>query len=297
MSRINIGANTFVYPNPVTLLGVLADGKPNFMALGWISRVNATPPLLGVGISKGHHSSRGITQNKTFSINYPCADMVALADYCGIVSGKKVDKSVLFDVFYGELKTAPMIRECPLSLECQLVDSMEFATNTWFVGEIVNTYAEESCLVDGKPDITRINPLLLTMPDNNYWTVGTHVGKAWSIGKTFKKAGRTEALKASITPEELKELLAAGDVILIDVRRQADFDADPALIPGATWRNPERVEAWCRELPQGKPVTVYCVKGGMVSQSTAEALRKGNVQATFVEGGLKAWKEAGGKVD
>jgi len=95
----------------------------------------------------------------------------------------------------------------------------------------------------------------------------------------------------------LKKLLKSSDVVLLDVRRKADYDADPHLIPGAAWRNPEEVETWSRGLKPGSPVVVYCVKGGSVSQSITENLTRAQMNVRYVEGGLKAWKESGGRVD
>jgi flavin reductase (DIM6/NTAB) family NADH-FMN oxidoreductase RutF len=183
MEKINIGTNTFVYPNPVTLLGANVEGRANFMSLGWVSRVNAEPPYIGIGVNKAHHTIRGILENKTFSINFPDADMVEATDYCGLVSGKTTDKSQVFETFYGELKTAPMVKECSLSLECKLIDRVDLPTNIFFIGEIIASYTDEKYLTDGKLDIKKMNPLLLSMPDNSYWTVGKYVGKAWNIGK------------------------------------------------------------------------------------------------------------------
>lgn len=111
--------------------------------------------------------------------------MVRETDYCGLVSGEKIDKSDLFEVFYGELGTAPMIKECTLNLECRLTETLEFPTNYFFVGEIIATYSEEKYLTQGKPDIKKMEPLLLTMPDNSYWTVGDYAGAAWEIGKSL----------------------------------------------------------------------------------------------------------------
>lgn len=187
MSRVNIGANTFVYPMAVTLLGAMVGTRPNFMALGWLSRVNANPPLLGIGVGRHHYTIAGIEESQAFSINYPTAAMMEAADYCGIASGAKADKSDLFEVFYGGLKTAPMIAESPLCLECRLVERHEYKTNIWYVGEIVAAYADEACLVEGKPDITKMDPLLLTMPDNSYWKVGPFAGRAWGAGKDYRK--------------------------------------------------------------------------------------------------------------
>jgi len=96
-----------------------------------------------------------------------------------------------------------------------------------------------------------------------------------------------------LSPNELKKLLDSQSVTLLDVRRKADYEAEPSLIPGAAWRDPEQVESWSRDLPKDRPVVVYCVKGGSVSQSITATLTGQQVNACFVEGGLKAWKGAG----
>ena len=85
--------------------------------------------------------------------------MMKKVDYCGLVSGRKEDKSQLFTIEYGELDKAPLIKECPLSLECKLVDVYEMATHDLFIGEIIASYADEKILTDGKPDYGQIKPL------------------------------------------------------------------------------------------------------------------------------------------
>ena len=112
--------------------------------------------------------------------------MVEITDYCGIVSGKKTDKSEVFDLFYGELETAPLIRNCPLSIECELVEIIESASNEIFIGEIMAIYTEEKFLTEGKPDFGKMKPLILSQPDTAYWSLGKSVAKAWSIGKKHK---------------------------------------------------------------------------------------------------------------
>ena len=187
MDRIDIGANSLFYPMPVTLVGAMVEERANFMAVGWVMRVNRQPPLLAVALNKAHYTPKGIRAQRTFSVNFPGADLMEKADYCGLVSGHKVDKSGLFRVFFGELKTAPLIEECPLGLECRVYEVVELPANDLFIGEIVAAYADEDCLTDGRPDILKINPLVLTMPDNNYWTVGAHAGRAWDAGKKLKE--------------------------------------------------------------------------------------------------------------
>ena len=124
-------------------------------------------------------------------MNIPSEEMVVATDYCGIVSGEKTDKSGVFDIFYGSLPTAPLILECPLSLECRLIRTIDLGgTNEIFLGEIIEAWTEERYLSEGKPDIKKMKPIVFSMHDFNYWRVGEHLGKAWNIGKNYKAKER-----------------------------------------------------------------------------------------------------------
>ena len=187
MKKHNLGKQTFVLPMAQTILGTHVDGKPNYMALGWLTRVNASPPMLGVGVNKNNRSHLAIAETGEFSVNFPSVEMVKETDYTGIVSAKKVDKSQLFETFYKELKAAPMIANCPLTIECKLYEQVELPTNSFFIGEIIGAYTEERYLTDNKLDIEKAKPFLLTMPDNRYWSIGQCIGHAWKDGKALKK--------------------------------------------------------------------------------------------------------------
>jgi flavin reductase (DIM6/NTAB) family NADH-FMN oxidoreductase RutF len=186
MEKINLGSTIPAYPMPVSLVGTHVNGKPNFMAVAWFSMVSYKPPRIAIALGKGHYTNPGIKENKTFSVCLPSEDMVEITDYCGIVSGKKTDKSEIFDVFYGELKTAPMISECPLSMECKLVEIVESSLNEIFIGEIVGIYTEEMFLTDERLDFKKMKPLILSQPDTSYWRLGEPIAKAWNIGKKYK---------------------------------------------------------------------------------------------------------------
>ncbi|MGA9097387.1 MAG: flavin reductase family protein [Methanotrichaceae archaeon] len=186
MDKMQIGKNFFI-PMPVVLVGTLCSGKANFMTVGWCTRANASPPMIACGIGNHHHTPKGIDETKTFSVNIPSSDLLQETDYCGIVSGEDTDKSKVFDIFYGSLKTAPMIQKCPVNLECRLLQSVLLPTNTLYIGEIVEAYADGNVIKDGKPDFPAIDPLFLTMPDNRYWTLGKYAGDAWSAGKKLIK--------------------------------------------------------------------------------------------------------------
>jgi flavin reductase (DIM6/NTAB) family NADH-FMN oxidoreductase RutF len=156
------------------------------MTVAWLTRVNFDPPMLAVALGAGHHTPGGIRENKTFSVCIPGVALVEKTDYCGLVSGKRVDKSGVFEVFYGDLETAPMIAECPLCVECLLAQVVELPSNLLMIGNIAGVYADEAILTDGKPDPAKFSPLVLTMPDNHYWKLGEPCGSAWSAGKALK---------------------------------------------------------------------------------------------------------------
>lgn len=104
-------------------------------------------------------------------------------------------------------------------------------------------------------------------------------------------------MNRTIKPEELKSTLGNKDLKVIDVRRKDDYLADNSAIPGSTWFDPANIDGWCDTMPTDKEVVLYCVRGGAVSNAVVDALQAKGVQARFIEGGITAWKEAGGSVE
>lgn len=95
----------------------------------------------------------------------------------------------------------------------------------------------------------------------------------------------------SIDAPHLAKMLAQGGVTLLDVRRKADHEAAPDMIPGAIWRDPEQVEQWAGEVAKDSRTVIYCVRGGSVSQSVRNKLLEKGLAAVYLDGGLKAWTE------
>jgi len=183
-----IGDQNVLYPTPVTVVAALVNGKVNFINVAHVGIVNAQAPhLISLGMNKAHHTNIGIRENGTFSVNVFSIDKMAEVDYVGLVSGSKTDKSAVFETFFGELKTAPIIRDCPLSMECRLHDTYETKTHDLFIGEITATYADESVLTGGKVDLAKVRPLLFDMSSRKYWSLGTPVGDCWGAGKNLIK--------------------------------------------------------------------------------------------------------------
>ena len=84
--------------------------------------------------------------------------------------------------------------------------------------------------------------------------------------------------------------------LVFDVRREADYVASDEAIPGAMWKNPDKIDAWIGAVPRTLDVVIYCVRGGSVSNAVVDRLQAAGVKARYIEGGLEAWKAAGGKL-
>jgi flavin reductase (DIM6/NTAB) family NADH-FMN oxidoreductase RutF len=183
VEKIKFGPQTLLYPMPAVLVGVNINKKPNFMAAAWCAIAAHKPPAVSVAIRKERYTLEGVRENGTFSINVPSSDMVKKTDYCGVYSGKKNDKSQIFKAFYGDLKTAPLIQECPLNLECKVLHYLDVGTHTLVVGEIIETYLSEDCLTNGKVDPKKIDPLIYTPGTMKYHRLGEDIASAFKVGK------------------------------------------------------------------------------------------------------------------
>jgi flavin reductase (DIM6/NTAB) family NADH-FMN oxidoreductase RutF len=119
-----IGTQNLLYPMPVTIVGTLESNRVNFVNIAHVGILNAIAPhKISLGINKNHFTNHVIRKTCEFSINLPSQDMVTATDYVGMVSGKSVDKSSVFETFFGTLKSAPLVKKCPLAMECRLIDT------------------------------------------------------------------------------------------------------------------------------------------------------------------------------
>jgi flavin reductase (DIM6/NTAB) family NADH-FMN oxidoreductase RutF len=183
MEKKKLGPQTLLFPMPAVLVGATVGDRPNFMTAAWCGIAASKPPAVSVGLQKVRHTLKGIIEKDTFSINVPSAALARQVDYCGIYSGAKRDKSELFDIFYGSLKTAPLIRECPVSLECRVIHRLDLKSHDLVIGEIMETYVSEDCLTGQKPDPEKIDPLIYTPVVMKYQRLGEVVGNAFNMGK------------------------------------------------------------------------------------------------------------------
>lgn len=187
-----VGPMPLVFPMPALLVGTYADdGTPSAMTAGWASVCCAEPPCVGVAVRAVRKTHEHIIRAGAFTLNVPNCPLAEAVDYLGIVSYQQVkDKLERADLHTERAQKvdAPLITECPVSLECQLVAHLDLGCHTWFVGEVLEAHVEESLLnEDGSIDVGRLDPLCYATSSKDYRRLGEVVGPAYSIGKKLRR--------------------------------------------------------------------------------------------------------------
>jgi flavin reductase (DIM6/NTAB) family NADH-FMN oxidoreductase RutF len=120
--------------------------------------------------------------------------MVRETDYCGLFSGRKVDKAkdCGFKVFYGKLETAPLIEQCPINLECKVVSVLDLGIHAFVIGEVKGTFITDDCLTDGIPDVKKIKPMVFNLESREYSAIGEVIARAFSVGRELNN-GQVES--------------------------------------------------------------------------------------------------------
>lgn len=182
------GPTGIFFPLPVALVACGTMEKPNIITIAWISMLDESPPTLGFSIRKERHSFELIQRYKEFSVNIPSSKYFKEVDLCGIYSGKNIDKfkeTGLTPVRASKI-SAPIIKECPLNIECSLAKSVEINNRILFVAGILETHIDNDMIVDEKAmklDIKKASPLIYCSRIREYWSIGEKLGNAFSAGK------------------------------------------------------------------------------------------------------------------
>jgi len=190
MNKKKLGAQPMLWPHPTVLVGSHVDGKPDFAAVAWTGVAASNPPAITIALQHHRYSLKGIYQNNTFSINIPSREQVKETDYCGLVSGTDTDKvkDCNFKVFYGNLDTAPLIEQCPINLELEVVHILNMGSHALVVGKVVETHISEDCLTGDRPDMIKIKPF--AFGPFKYHAIGEAFADAFSIGKEIKSKSK-----------------------------------------------------------------------------------------------------------
>ena len=175
----NIGNLLALYPKPMTVVGAEVEGKVNWLVVGHTGIIGHDRILLSM--SKSHYTNQGIRKSKKLSVSLVSREMLPKADYVRSVSEASVDKSEVFEYHIGENGT-PVIDISPLTMECNVVDIYETDGFDNFICSVVNTYVSPDVLGDnGRPDYTRLKPVLFDFPTYSYLATGEVIGKCLQL--------------------------------------------------------------------------------------------------------------------
>jgi len=174
MKKKVLPPDTALFPVPATLVSYVdKHSKPNIVSLAWVGIVSSVPPHIGLGIAKSRYSHACIKAKEEFVVNIPTEDMTEALNKCGTVSGREKDK---FE--YAKLTpekslkvNVPIIKECPVNLECKLKKIVELGgSHDYFIGEVVAVHADEDVLSNGNIDASKLSYVGYVM--HNYFGKG-----------------------------------------------------------------------------------------------------------------------------
>jgi flavin reductase (DIM6/NTAB) family NADH-FMN oxidoreductase RutF len=190
LPKTKIKVMPMLFPHAAVLVGANVDGQPDFVTVAWTTIACGTPPHIAIALNRVRHSLKGIEQHMAFSVNIPNRALVKETDYCGLATGAETDKArdCNFKVFYGELAYAPFIEQCPVNIGCTVEHIVRLGSHYLIAGAVKEVLVADDCLTEGKPDATKIDPLLVvTTPALTYRAVGRSLGTAFRIGKKIKE--------------------------------------------------------------------------------------------------------------
>ncbi|HEX2925623.1 MAG TPA: flavin reductase family protein [Ruminiclostridium sp.] len=170
--------STMLNPVPVVMVSCAdKEGKPNIITLAWAGTVNSDPPMVSISVRKERHSYELIKDKGEFVINLPTRKLTFATDYCGVKSGRDIDKFETMGLTpeMASKVGVPVIKECPLNLECVVKQSIELGSHVMFLAEIVATNVEEFLLDEnGKLDLDKAE--LICYSHGEYFPLGKPLG-------------------------------------------------------------------------------------------------------------------------
>jgi len=163
IKKITKGPSTVLFPVPnVLVTSCLEAGNPNIVTIAWTGIMNSEPPVVYISLrSEGRHSHRMVKDSGEFVINIPTASQVRIVDYCGTVSGEKVNKfkETGLTPVPASCVRAPLIAECPVNLECKVRQVLSLGSHDAFIADVLAVHYNEDVLDEkGQPDLDKIRP-------------------------------------------------------------------------------------------------------------------------------------------
>lgn len=175
-----IKKGTSLFPTPAAMVScACGDSAPNIITIAWTGVVCSEPPIVSVSIRPGRHSHGQVKRSGEFVVNIPTEEQLRALDFCGMASGREVDKfkELGLTPIRGSEVAAPLIKECPVNLECRVIDVKSLGTHDLFLGEIVAVHMDEEVMNDkGIIDIAKLRPIAYCPQASQYWSLKEAIG-------------------------------------------------------------------------------------------------------------------------
>jgi len=190
--KTKFGPRKIMFPCPTSLVVTGTMERANIVTIAWVSLLSSQPPTLGISVGQKGYSGNEIRKNGDFTVNIASVDIMTEADFCGITSGRNIDKFSKTGLtrMPSSIVKSPIIKECPLNLECVLTKAVIVGATNHFIGKIVETHIDTDKLEDSGNyasfDIRAINPLIYIGGAREYHMIGDKIGDAYSEGKKLK---------------------------------------------------------------------------------------------------------------
>lgn len=184
MDKVSWQGGALLGPIPAVMVSCGDMENSNIITVAWCGITNTIPPKTYVSIRPSRYSYNIIKEKKEFVINLTPSALAKKADWCGIYTGKRVDKfkECGFTKEKGSKVGAPLISECPISIECKVTDIIPLGSHDMFLADIVAVNVEKSLLEGDKLCINRAH--LCAFAHGEYYKLGERIGK---FGFSVKK--------------------------------------------------------------------------------------------------------------
>ncbi len=175
-----------VVPAPAALISCRAPGKePNLITLAWCGNINSDPPMLSISVRPSRHSYGMLVESGEFVVNLPSSGMAKAVDYCGVVSGRDVDKwrETGLTPLKMEETDCPGVEEAPINIACRTTQRIALGTHDMFLAEVLGVTVG-SRLLDKAGRFRLEKAELLCFAHGEYYELGKKQGKfGWSVRK------------------------------------------------------------------------------------------------------------------
>ena len=182
--------STLLNPVPVVLVTCSDEqGNSNVFTVAWAGTINSKPPMLSISVRKSRYSYQMIKETGEFIVNLVTENLAFAADYCGVKSGKDINKfmEAKLDIGKASVVKAPIINNSPVNLECKVEKIIEFGSHDMFIARVVACQVDDE-LVDEQGKLNLEKAKLICYSHGEYWSLSKSLGYfGYSVTKKAKR--------------------------------------------------------------------------------------------------------------